>query len=240
MPTGAVWYTSMAMLGTISRLSGNTRAQVYAALRGGIVTGALEPGRQLSENELSDLLGVSRTPVREALIRLRDDRLVEIVPQLGTFVSRISHAAMADAQFVREALECSAIRLAAERAGAGDVATLDAIVTRQLEVSAAEDYDRFYALDDELHGAFCELSGHGVAWSIAQRANGHLNRVRRLSLPQPGYLSEMVVEHRLVVDALRKNDPDAAERALRHHLRMVLSGLPAMRRDHPEYFEEVA
>ena len=103
-----------------------------------------------------------------------------------------------------------------------------------------EDFAGFHALDDELHGALCELSGHGMAWSIAQRANGHLNRVRRMSLPQPGYLDKMVAEHEAVVDAVRAGDRDAAERALRHHLRMVLIGVPAIRRDHPEYFEEAA
>jgi DNA-binding GntR family transcriptional regulator len=226
----------MPML-TVSRTTGNTRGQVYAALRDALVSGALEPGRRLSENELAELLGVSRTPVREALVRLRDDRLVEIVPQLGTFVSRISLPAMADAQFIREALECAAVRLAAERADDSDVAALEATVRRQHEAVAADDFERFYALDDELHGAICVLSGHGIAWSIAERANGHLNRVRRMSLPQPGYLEKMVAEHEAVVDAVRAHDPDAAERALRHHLRMVLIGVPAIRRDHPEYFE---
>jgi DNA-binding GntR family transcriptional regulator len=228
------------MLASVSRASGNTRSQVYGSLRDGIVAGTLEPGRRLSENELAELLGVSRTPVREALIRLRDERLVEIVPQLGTFVSRISLRAMADAQFIREALECAAIRLAAERAQPGDVAALDAIVRRQREVVEAAELDRFHALDDELHSAFCALSGHGMAWSIAHRASGHLVRVRRLSLPQPGYLEEMVAEHEQVVDALRGNDPVAAERTLRDHLRMVLVGLPTIRRDHPEYFEDEA
>jgi DNA-binding GntR family transcriptional regulator len=230
-------YKYPMLLRQVKRVSGDTRGQVYAALRDGIVAGALEPGRQLSENELAELLGVSRTPVREALVRLRDDRLVEIVPQLGTFVTRISDGAVQEAQFIREALECAAIRLAAEHADANDLALLDAILERQRAVSEAEDFDRFYALDDDLHGALCELSGHGVAWSIAQRANGHLNRVRRLSLQQPGYLLEMVAEHGLVVEALRLNDPDEAERRLRHHLRMVLSGLPAIRTEHPEYFE---
>ena len=91
-------------------------------LRDAIVAAQLEPGRQLSENELAALLGVSRTPIREALQRLRDDRLVEIVPQLGTFVTRISENAVADAQFVREALECAAVRGAALRARDQDLA----------------------------------------------------------------------------------------------------------------------
>ena len=222
----------------LRRASPGVRLQVHAALREAIVSAELEPGRHLSENELAEWLGVSRTPVREALIRLRDDRLVEIMPQRGTAVARISPGAVADAQFVREALECAAIRIAAERADAADVAALDGLIRRQVEVSAAHDFDRFYVLDDELHGALCELSGHGIAWSLAQRANGHLNRVRRLILPQPHYLAEMVAEHRLVVDAVGRGEPDEAEAALRHHLRMVLSAVPAIRDQHPDYFED--
>jgi DNA-binding GntR family transcriptional regulator len=95
-------------------------------------------------------------------------------------------------------------------------------------------------LDDEFHAAICELSGRGFAWEVAQRAKGHLSRVRRLSLPQPQYLAEMVLEHRVVLDALRRNAPDEAEVALRHHLRMVLSAVPVIREQHPDYFDEDA
>src|SRR5215218_4148169 len=97
----------------------STGDQVYAALRAAIVNAELEPGRRLSENQLADLIGVSRTPVRDALARLRDERLVAIVPQLGTFVTYIDRDAVADAHFVREALEVGAIRIAAERATDG-------------------------------------------------------------------------------------------------------------------------
>jgi GntR family transcriptional regulator, rspAB operon transcriptional repressor len=217
---------------------GPARTHVYPAIRDAIVAAELEPGRQLSENELAALLGVSRTPIREALQRLREERLVEVVPQLGTFVTRISTGAVGDAQFVREALECAAIREATVRARERDVEALEAIVARQDETREVADFDRFYELDDELHRALCDLSGHGIAWSLSQRAKGHLNRIRRLSLPEPGYLSEMISEHRTVVAAVAAHDPDAAEEALRHHLRMVLSSLPAIRAQHPDYFEE--
>jgi DNA-binding GntR family transcriptional regulator len=217
---------------------GPARARVYATLRDAIVSASLEPGRQLSENELAAWLGVSRTPIREALQRLGEERLVAVVPQLGTFVTRISTTAVGDAQFVREALECAAIREAAVRAHDDDVAALEAIVSSQDETRAAADFDRFYVLDDALHRALCDLSGHGIAWSLSQRASGHLNRVRHLSLPIPSYLGEMIEEHRAVVAAVSAHDPDAAEQALRHHLGMVLSSLPAIRAQHPEYFEE--
>jgi DNA-binding GntR family transcriptional regulator len=217
---------------------GRAGAAVYEALRAAIVATELEPGRQISENEVADMLGVSRTPVREAVARLRDDQLVEVVPQLGTFVSRISVSGVDDAQFLREALECSAVRLAAERADSGDVNTLGALLAGQERARDCEDASEFYVLDDELHSTLCELSGRPIAWTIVARANGHLNRVRRLSLAEPGYLAEMVAEHKAVVDAVGRNQPDAAERALRHHLRMVLSDLPNIRHNHPEYFED--
>ena len=117
-----------------------------------------------------------------------------------------------------------------------DLAGLEMIIRGQEAAREANDYDRFYVLDDELHHALCDLSGHEIAWSLSQRAKGHLNRVRRLSLPEPGYLMEMISEHRAVVAAVARRDPDAAEHALRHHLRMVLDAA----RDpgqHPDYFE---
>src|SRR3954454_16680140 len=165
-------------LSPITRTNGGRAgAAVYEALRSAIVATELEPGRQISEDEVADMLRGSRTPVRVGVARLRDDELVEVVPQLGTFVSRISVAGVDDAQFLREALECSAVRLAAERADAGDVAQLGALITRQELARDDEDADAFFVLDDELHSTLCELSGRPIAWTIVARANGHLNRV---------------------------------------------------------------
>src|SRR3954471_6216297 len=138
------------------RASGvSARDQVYLALREAIVSAELAPGRRLSENELAERLGVSRTPVREALARLRDERLVAIVPQLGTFVTLISNDSVADAAFVREALKSSAIRLAAERSHDAAAATrLEAVqanLTAQDRAVETKDADAFDRLDDDLH-----------------------------------------------------------------------------------------
>lgn len=219
-------------------LGTSARDRVYAALREAIVSAELEPGRRLSENELADRLGVSRTPVREALVRLRDDRLVAIVPQLGTFVTLIGPDAVADAHFVREALECNAIRIAAERATPADLLDLQANLAEQERAEEADDAEAFDRLDEALHRAICELSGREVAWRVSQRARGQLDRVRRLSLPAPGYRRQMIDEHREVLAAVAAHDAKGAERALRHHLRMVLSHVPDIQRAHPEFFEE--
>ncbi len=219
---------------------GSTRAQVYEVLRALIETVEFPPGLRLSENELADRLGVSRTPVREALLGLRDDRLVEIVPQLGTFVAHITRTALEDAQFVREALECGAVADAAVHAREDDITALRAIVARQAETRDAADLERFYRLDDEFHSTLCRIGGRAIAWSISQRASGHLNRVRRLSLPVHDYIAEMVRQHLAVVDAVADRDPDAAITALRAHLSRVLTGLGEIAHEHPDYFEDAS
>lgn len=229
----------LVKLSTARRRGGTlARIHAYGAILDAIVRAEFEPGRQLSENELAAWLGVSRTPVREALARLREDGLVEIVAQLGTFVAPISPRAVTDAQFVREALECAAVRRAAELARTDDIAELEAILRDQHRAVRDGDHDAFYVLDDDFHHALCDLSGHAAVWSLGQRIKSHLNRVRRLSLPAPSYLEEMVGEHEQVLAAVGSNDPDAAESTLRHHLRMVLREIPRLREQRPEYFDE--
>jgi DNA-binding GntR family transcriptional regulator len=216
----------------------SAREQAYAALRRAIVGAELEPGRRLSENQLAELIGVSRTPVRDALARLRDERLVAIVPQLGTFVTYIDEEAVADAHFVREALEVGAVRIAARDVASERLEALNANLALQERAVAEDDAAKFAVLDDELHRLLCDLSGREVAWRLSERTRGQLDRVRLLSLPEAGYRGQMLVEHRAVVDAVAAHDAEGAEARLRHHLRMVLSQLPAIRDAHPEYFQE--
>jgi DNA-binding GntR family transcriptional regulator len=216
----------------------STPTQIYVALRDAIVRVDLQPGQRLSENELAAQLGVSRTPVREALSRLRDERLVQVVPQLGTFVARISTSAVGDAQFVREALECAAVRIAAERAGEEELRVMEENLRGQERARDERDQEVFYLLDDALHKSLCDLSRHPTVWTVSQRAKSHLNRVRRLSLTADGYLPEMIEEHREVVAAIAAHDPDRAELALRYHLRQVLRELPRIRGERPDYFED--
>jgi len=210
----------------------------YTAVRTAIVTAQLAPGRRLSENELAGLIGVSRTPVREALLRLRDERLVEVVPQLGTFVTYIDEDAVADAHFVRESLEVNALRHAPATIDPAALHAIEDNLDAQERAASAGDDDAFARLDDELHHLLCDLSGRAIAWRLSERARGQLDRVRRLSLPDATYRRQMLAEHRTVVAAITAGDADRAERELRHHLHMVLSSLPDIRRAHPEYFQE--
>ena len=216
----------------------SVRAQVYAMAQEEIVALEFKPGQPLSEKELSIRYGVSRTPVREALLQLADDSLVEIYPQTGTFVSRISVHGVTEAQFVREALECAALRRAIGQFTAADVTRLEQNLERQRDAHAAQDVDTFYILDEAFHQALVERSGFPGVWRLAQRAKVHLNRARRLSLPAVSTIGELIEQHAGILLPVAAGDAAAAEAALAQHLRMVLADLPALQDEYPDYFVE--
>jgi len=197
--------------------------RVYATLRDEIVSGALPPDTQISEMEISERLQVSRTPLREALVRLVEDGLAVVYPQFGTFVAPIRLEAVAEAQFIREHLECALIRDAALRILPRDLRLLRDNLDQQERAARDEDHQRFYALDEELHAGFAEAAGRPGVWRLIQHSKMHLDRVRHLSLPIGDQLPRLIEQHRTIVGALAEGAPDRAENALRLHLREVFA-----------------
>jgi len=216
----------------------SARKRVHSLLRARIVSLELRPGTALSENELAAELDVSRTPVRESLILLADERLAEIYPRLGTFVARIRPEAVREAQFVREAIELAGLRQSAHRAGEADIADLRALLAAQREVVGERGASRFFELDEAFHQRMLEISGHMTAWKVVNTAKAHLDRVRRLSLPMPDIVRAMVDQHEQIVDRLAAGDGDGAEVELRTHLRVVLHDFDEIRRLNPCYFAD--
>src|SRR4029077_13340355 len=213
-----------------------TRVEVYDTLRASIVSLERTPGQRLSEAELARDLGVSRTPVREAIIQLRTDGLVEVTPQLGSFVSKISLRSVREAQFAREALECAAVRAAAQRLDAATVERLRQNIALRRASQGSSDLEQFYRLDEEFHRELVAASGYPGISELLDRSRAHLNRVRRLSLPVPYVIEELIDQHSAVLEALERRDADQAEAALRHHLRGVYRVLEPLRDAHPDYF----
>jgi DNA-binding GntR family transcriptional regulator len=216
----------------------NTRQLVHTLLRARITSLELAPGTALSENDLAAELGVSRTPVREALILLGEEGLVDIYPQMGTFVSRIRLRDIASAQFVREALECAALRDAVGRATEDDLTDLRELLAAQSAAEAEGDTEGFFRLDEEFHARLMAASGHGDAWPAVSQAKTQLDRARRLSLPLTQQLALLVGQHRAVVDLLEQRDTEGARNALRTHLRLVFTDVEKIRARHPELFSD--
>ncbi|MGI4801431.1 MAG: GntR family transcriptional regulator [Janthinobacterium lividum] len=207
--------------------------QIHTHLRQQVVAGVLRPMQCLSEKELAAAMGVSRTPVREALGKLEEEGLVQIRPQFGTFVSPILAGGVSSSQFVREALECAAAREAARRCTPADQEELEQILMQQRpEVSDTE----FFEADDRLHRRLMALAGQEAAWRVVHAAKATIDRVRYLSVKQPAKRKTILIEHRRIVAAVAARKEDAAVAAMHAHLQGVFASTERTMRQHPEFF----
>jgi DNA-binding GntR family transcriptional regulator len=197
--------------------------RAYAALRAMIREARLPPGSRLSDTALAERIGVGRTPLREALLRLAEEGLVEIYPQSGSFVAPIRLQAVSEGQFVREHLECAVIRELAVRIDDIGCAVLREIVAGQEVALASADPERFFALDEALHAEFAALAGRPGIWRVIEQSKTELDRVRVLSLPMSEQIPHLIEQHHAIVGALAAHDPGLAEASLRVHLREVFA-----------------
>ena len=196
----------------------------------------LEPGTPLSEKDLTERFGVSRTPVREALIRLAEEGLVDIRPQAGTFVARIPLSAIPEAVVVRQALEGALVELAAARAGPEGADRLAKVIERQEAFASLSDEAAFHESDELFHETIAALSGHPGVWRTIRQAKLQIDRCRRLTLPVLGRMKHVIAEHRVIADAIRDGDVRAAKAAMQAHLQAVLPDARILAGSHPAYF----
>ncbi len=200
-------------------------AQVFETIKEEIISGALAPNAQISEADLSERLGVSRTPVREALIKLAEDGLVKIVPQVGSFVAPISIESVNEAQFIREHLECALIVEATKRIDAPAVRRLRDNLEAQVRAAREEDWERFYVLDEAMHGILAGAAGHPTAWRMIQQSKAHMDRVRHVSFRMPDHMAKLIAQHHAIVAAVTGGDAAVAQETLRDHLREIFATL---------------
>jgi DNA-binding GntR family transcriptional regulator len=212
--------------------------QLFSALRQAIAHMRLQPGEALSEKEIAARFGVSRQPVREAFIKLSEAGLVEIRPSRGTFVMKISVREVANARFVREAIESDIARHAARLATPAHVRVLRALIEDQKAAEREQDYHRFNESDETFHRAIADIVSSDYAWRIVEAARFQTDRVRLLSLPDASPLPMLISQHGEIVAALEARDPEAAAQAMRRHLREILRALSRIAGAHPEFFSD--
>jgi DNA-binding GntR family transcriptional regulator len=210
--------------------------QVYRLLRQSIITLRLPPGATIIEKQITDQLGISRTPVRDALRQLADEGLVTIKPQSGTFVALIDRLQLEEGRVIRRALEVEAVRLAAERADDAAIERLTDLLAFQDRAAKRNHYEEFIAYDDQFHRAINELSGLPRLWRVISGAKAQLDRVRHLSAPLPGQSARVLAQHRAVVAALARHDPERSIKALTHHLDDAYARLTILLKKHGELF----
>ena len=228
---------SPAALPAAARILGTAPvgAQVYSLLRERIISMTLLPGQRISEAEIANSLEISRQPVREAFIKLSDDGLLEVRPQRGTFVRRISLQAVKDARFVREAIEADIARLVAETSDPSLIADLRIQLSEQAAVGANET-SSFMRLDERFHETLAKAAGKPFAWSVIRDIKFQMDRVRYLSAQQFP-LGKLLDQHTEIVDAIAARNADLSEAAMRKHLREILIDLPKVDEEYPGYFE---
>ncbi len=211
--------------------------QVFEQLRARIVSMELAPGRVLVRSELAEAFGVSQTPIRDALIKLGEEGLVQIFAQHATVVSRIDLAAATQAHLLRQALELEIVeRLAAGEADAALEARLTDALARQEATGLLTDADcvEFIEADQAFHQAMYIALGLEALWTLVRRQSGHIDRLRRLHLPEAGKAASVLRQHEAVAAAIARRDPAAARAALREHLSGTLGRIDEIRRLYPE------
>ncbi len=212
-------------------------AQVHDWLRRRVLQGDLPPGARLSETEIAAEIGVSRQPVREAFIRLAGDGLAEVRPQRGTYIGKISMAAVRSARLIREAVESDLARMIAEAPPPEFLARMADEITAQQAADEAGDVAAFIESDDRFHHLLALAAGQEAVWNDLERLKAQMNRLRHMSM-RVFDRRFTIGQHSAILEALRAGDPDAAEAAVRAHLRQMLSELPAIAEAHPEYFTD--
>ncbi|HLZ05000.1 MAG TPA: GntR family transcriptional regulator [Bradyrhizobium sp.] len=215
-------------------------SRIYADLRAELVSLARRPGEAISEGEIAQSYGVSRTPVREAILKLSDEGLIEIFPQSGINVSRIPIRALPEAIVIRRALEETTTRLTAEHATASQILALRSIVQRQREADAAHDREAFHQADELFHATIAEIAKYPGIWKLILQVKVHVDRFRQLTLPQAGRMATVIAEHERILSAIEAHDADGAAKAMTKHIERLLGDIEGIKDINPEFFDDRA
>ena len=211
--------------------------QVYEDMRARIVSLELEPGANISRLALVEHYNVSQTPVRDAIILLEKESLIEVFPQSKSLVSKIDIGHARETQFLRIAFDIEVVRQLAQRGDRSALAEAKALLGEQeIALAQGNDLNRFRDLDRRFHLALADAVGQRNLWHMIIARAGHIDRLRNLHLPDAGKANKILADHRRIVAAIEASDEDAAAAAVRAHLSDTLRAVASIIEKHPHYF----
>ena len=210
--------------------------QVYEFLRKMIVTLELKPGETISKAAIAAALGVSQTPVREAILRMEEEGLVDVVPQSRTSVSLLDLRQARELQLMRVALEAELAALLAKDVSDAQLAELSGHLEAQGQALDRDDFEGFAQADAAFHEAQYRFCGVDGLWGLVLARRGHMERLRRLYLPISDKERLTLNEHEAMLDAIRAGDGERAGKAVRHHLSRTFQFTAEIMERHPDYF----
>ena len=194
------------------------RDQIYPLVRGLILTGIIRPGEIIDEKAIAAQLEVSRTPVREAVKRLSDEHLVDVVAQSGTRASRMDRKAIEESFLIRRALEMESAAQAATHMSQEHADRLHDILARHERAVEKRQFVEAISRDDEFHHAITEISDLPRLWSAIEISKAQLDRCRHMMLPRAGQAEATLEQHREIIRGLNSRDPAKAAAAMKAHL----------------------
>lgn len=221
----------------LDRFEGSMAQRTYHSLRAAILDLSFAPGQAMRKSEICARLGVSRSPVSEAIARLAAEGLVRVVPQAGTFVSLFSMSEIREGAFLREAIESAAAEFLAAQIADAQLIELRRNLKLQETMVADGDHAGFYGLDRDFHALILGATGFRKLQFVAETAWVHVDRARQQVAPMEGRVTETLDEHRAIHDALAARDPEAAREAMRYHLRQLLAYIEPLEKERPELFD---
>lgn len=215
------------------------RSVAYNELKNAIQYLEFMPGSILVESELIARMGMGRTPIREALIRLSEEYLVNIFPQSGTYVAGISFDLAREVAYMRHLLDMDVcMKLCRDKAKIRDI--LDEQFYFMRAAIKRADVAEYIKQDNSLHGVIFKYAGHGMIWNIISNSRAHYNRVLLLDLQRSGKMESSLAEHEEMIACMESGDIDGLEKILdRHHDHKMDSAFEdTIRGLYPEYFKE--
>lgn len=223
---------------TPSKPRENSREYVFRMMYTNIMSFHLEPGTAISEQDISTQLSISRTPVRDAFVRLAQLHLLDIVPQRKTTVSRISTEPIDDACFMRQAVECAIMEQACKSFSKTHMKRLENNLAREARAIALEDNSSLFRLDEVLHKTIFEGCGRSRVWDYVSRADASYLRARVLVTKSRYVQMEIVYrQHQQIIDAIKKHDTDRAIAIMGPHVTRVMPLLDELKQLYPTYFD---
>ncbi|MBR6147827.1 MAG: GntR family transcriptional regulator [Lachnospiraceae bacterium] len=214
-------------------------ARDYAlrAIRENIVSLDLEPGTGISENEIAGFLGVSRTPVREAIQELSKAAVIEIYPQRGSYVALIDSTFVEEARFLRKTLDIAVIEEACDLATQADIDRLEENVALQEFYLQTQAADKIYLLDDEFHKLIYSAAKKETLHAMRSNIMLHFDRVRTLSMKTVKD-TKIVGDHRQMLESIKKKDKESCRMLVEKHLSRYHIDEAEIRAAYPQYFKD--
>lgn len=220
----------------IEQSEGSLAQRVYLSLQEAILTLKYPPGTVLRKGHICDQLGVSRSPVAEAIARLSAERLVDVIPQSATRVSGFSMDEIREACFLRNAVTLGVVAKVAKDRTEDQLMQLTRQVRMQTLMIEDGDLKGFYKADETFHSLLAEFTGFTGVPSVVSTIELRLKRARMLLLPEDGRAEAAAKEHKKILNAIRKQDPQLAQKEMEKHLAQLMLRIEPLEAIHPTYF----